>query len=181
MIGFFGGSFDPVHYGHLENARSIKKELNLDKLFLMPCATPVHKDGLTFSTNQRLDMLNLAIKEFSELSIDTREINRETPSYTIDSLKQIKRDYPNEKIFFIMGADSFANINTWKNHEQLGEYATLVVLPREDNKIFNKDDIYFAKTPLIDISSTQIRSKIAKHQNLSALMPTSIIEYIKNL
>lgn len=190
MIGFFGGSFDPVHYGHLKNAISLKKELNLDQLFLMPCAEPVHKNALKFSKEQRLDMLKLAVKEFSELSIDTREIDRTTPSYTIDSLKQIKQDYPNEKIFFIMGADSFESINTWKNHQQLSDYATLVVLPRQDNKIANKDGVYFSKAPLINISSTQIRSmlssepltgKIPKHQNLSELMPDGVIQYIKNL
>ena len=181
MIGFFGGSFDPIHYGHLENALLIKQELNLDQLFLMPCAEPVHKDSLTFSKEQRLDMLKLATWDFPELLIDTREIDRKTESYTIDSLKQIKQDYPNDKIFFIMGADSFNNISTWKNHEQLTKYATLVVLPRQNNEIFSQDGVYFAKTPLVNISSTQIRSKIAKHQNLSGLMPKSIIEYIENL
>ena len=181
MIGFFGGSFDPVHYGHLKNAVAIKQELGLSALFLMPCAAPVHKSELQFSTEQRLKMLNLAVQEFTDLSIDTREIDRQSASYTIDSLKQIQQDYPDDKIFFIMGADSFDNINTWKQYEQLNDYATLVVLPRAGSNQTNNEGVYFSKVPLVNISSTQIRSKIAKHQDLSGLLPDTIIHYIEQL
>ena len=181
MIGFFGGSFDPVHFGHLKNAIAIKQELGLSALFLMPCATPVHKSELQFSTKQRLEMLNLAVQEFTDLSIDTREIDRQSASYTIDSLKKIQQDYPNDKIFFIMGADSFDNINTWKQYKQLGDYATLVVLPRAGSNQTNDEGVYFSKAPLVNISSTQIRSKIAKHQDLSGLLPDTIIHYIEQL
>lgn len=181
MIGFFGGSFDPIHYGHLKNAAAIKKELNLSELFLMPCATPVHKSKLRFSAKQRLDMLKLAVQEFSELSIDTREIDRQSPSYTIDSLKQIHTEHPNDKIFFIMGADSFDKITSWKKYQQLGDYATLVVLPRIGSKQTNNEGVYFSKAPLVNISSTQIRSKIDAQQNLSGLLPESIIHYLNHL
>jgi len=181
MIGFFGGSFDPIHFGHLKNATAIKKELNLSELFLMPCATPVHKSKLRFSAKQRLDMLRLAVQEFSELSIDTREIDQQSSSYTIDSLKQIHTEHPNDKIFFIMGADSFDNIASWKKHQQLSDYATLVVLPRIGSKQTNNEDIYFSKAPLVNISSTQIRSKIDAQQSLSGLLPESIIHYLQHL
>lgn len=185
MIGVFGGSFDPVHYGHLHNARAIKQELGLDKLLLVPCKTPVHKQGLHFSTEQRLHMLALAVQTFSDLSIDTQEISRQAPSYTIDTLKQIKQKYPQKKIFFIMGSDSFISLHTWKDYQQLSQYAQLVVLPRKGDKVQSDTTVYFAKTPLVDISSTQIRSKIDNHQNLSnnlsGLMPDSIIHYINQL
>ena len=90
MIGFFGGSFDPIHYGHLRMARAVKQELGLSHLFLMPCKAPVHKNGLKFTTQQRLNMLHLAVDEFSDLQIDTREIDRKSASWTIDTLKEIK-------------------------------------------------------------------------------------------
>lgn len=190
MIGFFGGSFDPVHYGHLRHAHLIKQELSLDKLFLMPCKAPVHKNHLHFSSKQRLDMLGLALEEFDDLAIDSREIDRQTPSYSIDTLKQIKQQHPNEKIFFIMGGDSFASINTWKNYQQLSQYAQLVVVPRAGDELQTNDSVYFAKTPLVNISSTQIRSiflsatvkgKISNLEKLSGLVPDSIIHYITQL
>lgn len=185
MIGFFGGSFDPVHYGHLKTARAIKKELGIDQLFLIPCKAPVHKEGLQFSNQQRLNMLNLALVEFNELQIDTREMDKENASYTIDTLKQIKIDYPNEKVFLIIGADSFDTLDTWKNYQQFSKYAQLVVLPRSSNiQTTNKNiDVYFAKTPLIDVSSTQIRGILKGKINasLTGLLPDSLINYIKTL
>lgn len=183
MIGFFGGSFDPIHYGHLQIAYAIKQELQLAELFLMPCKIPVHKEKLCFSTQQRLTMLNLALIEFTDLKIDTREINKQGDSWTIDTLKHIKKDYPNKKIFLIIGEDSFNELHTWKDYQQFSSYAQLVVLPRAsvEQKNHVNSSVYFAKTPLINISSTQIRRKIHTHQNLSKLTPNSIIQYIQTL
>lgn len=192
MIGFFGGSFDPVHYGHLKIARAVKKELRLSQLFLIPCKVPVHKNLLQFSNKQRLKMLNLALIEFNDLQIDTREIEKQSLSYTIDTLKHIKENYPNKKIFLIIGEDNFNILETWQNYRQFSDYAQLVVLPRisDTQKLNTNTNVYFAKTPLIDISSTQIRSilsnppsmgKISNHKNLSALLPKNIIEYIQKL
>jgi len=128
MIGFFGGSFDPIHFGHLKNAVSLKDTLNLSKLFLMPCAAPVHKNKLNFSNTQRLEMLQLATQEFSELFIDLREINRDSASYTIESLIDIKREYPDTPICLIIGMDSFINLHTWKDYQDFHQYVHLVVL-----------------------------------------------------
>ncbi|SMM98479.1 Nicotinate-nucleotide adenylyltransferase [uncultured Candidatus Thioglobus sp.] len=184
-IGFFGGSFDPVHYGHLKTARAIKQELNLTHLFLMPCKIPVHKDSLYFSNQRRLDMLNLALTEFDDLQLDTREIESAKPSYTIDTLKQIKADYPNEEIFLIIGTDSFNALKTWKDYQQLSDYASIVVLPRTSSiqQENQNSDVYFAKTPLVNISSTQIRNILdsGKIGELSNLLPDNIITYLKNL
>lgn len=192
MIGFMGGSFDPVHFGHLYQARAIKQELALSQLFLMPCNMPVHKADLYFSNQQRLAMLNLALEAFDDLSISFEEINNPTQSYTIDTLKRLKIKHPHQSLCLIIGADSFATLDTWKDYQQLQDYAQLVVLPRNDSSntanIPNKNKgVYFAKTPQVNISSTQVRSILfnpalkgkIREQDLSGLLPEVIIEYIQ--
>lgn len=192
MIGFFGGSFDPVHLGHLYQARAVKQELSLSQLFLMPCHTPVHKPDLYFSNKQRLEMLNLAIREFDDLSISTEEINAYTYSYTIDTLKRLKIKHPNQSLCLIMGADSFATLGNWKHYQQLSDYAKLVVLPRNGSiNNFDKTNdktVYFAKTPMVNISSTQIRSILSDtslkgkmRNHLSKLLPEDVTGYIEQL
>ncbi|BBB24332.1 nicotinate-nucleotide adenylyltransferase [Isorropodon fossajaponicum endosymbiont JTNG4] len=199
MIGFFGGSFDPVHYGHLKNAAQLKTELGLSKLFLMPCAEPVHKEQLDFSVNQRMDMLRLAVKEFNMLSIDTREVEHNRDSYTIDSLKYIQSDYQNDSICLIMGMDSFNTLNSWKAYQTFYQYCHLVVIARpgalthqekygfkltsavSDLAKQKTGFVFFVNNQMLDISSSTIHGKICNHKNLSGLLPESLIDYINAL
>jgi len=208
MIGFFGGSFDPVHFGHLKNAVSLKGTLNLSKLFLMPCAAPVHKNKLNFSNTQRLEMLRLATQEFNELSLDLREINRDSASYTIESLIDIKREYPDTSICLIIGMDSFINLSAWKDYQDFHQYVHLIVIARPDYqapsasysftltqdvaKLHDQTAglLYFANTELLDISSSDIHcilfntalsGKMGTQQSLSGLLPESIIHYLQHL
>ncbi len=197
MIGIFGGSFDPVHYGHLKSAEALKKELQLEKLFLMPCANPVHKKGLFFSANQRIKMLDLALLEYPELSIDLREVERGGSSYSIDSVKAIKQEYPKTPVCWVIGMDSFLHFNTWKDWQNFKNYAHLIVLSRpgysktQQSFGFQKTDnleylsgqhsgcVYFAKTPLMDLSSSEIRSKIQSQQDLGDWVPKPVIHQIQ--
>ncbi|ABL02105.1 nicotinate-nucleotide adenylyltransferase [Candidatus Ruthia magnifica str. Cm (Calyptogena magnifica)] len=215
MISFFGGSFDPIHYGHLKNATQLKTELGLSKLFLMPCAKPVHKKQLNFNVNQRMDMLRLAVEEFNTLSIDTREVNHNRDSYTIDSLKHIQSDYQNDSICLIMGVDSFNTLSSWKAYQVFYQYCHLVVIARADTFTHQEKYgfkltstvgdlakqktgfVFFANNQILDISSsaihdillnilqrrinTTLSNKIRDQQNLSKLLPKSIIDYIDTL
>ena len=198
MIGIYGGSFDPVHLGHLKTATSLKTELHLDHLFLLPCCEPVHKVGLKYSSNDRLKMLNLAIDNFSTLEIDSREISRGGGSYMIDTLRELKRIYKDEPICLIIGMDSYLKIKTWKDWQEFSKLVHMVILQRQgfdlidsslgsfqttkeaqQLKLESNGLLYFSNCPKINISSSDIRSRIAANQNLDDLLPKSIIHYLR--
>jgi len=198
MIGIYGGSFDPIHLGHLKTATSLKTELQLDHLFLLPCFEPVHKDGLKYTSNDRLKMLNLAVEKFSTLEIDSREILRGGGSYMIDTLHELKQIYRDEPICLIIGMDSFLKIKTWKDWQEFSKLVHLVILERQgfniidssldsfhSTKEVNELDLesngllYFSNCPKINISSSDIRSRIAANQNLDDLLPKPVITYLR--
>ena len=200
MIGIFGGSFDPVHLGHLKTAKSIKKELNFERLFLLPCHDPVHKNSLHYSPKQRLEMLNLAIKDYPSLEIDTREIDREGNSYMIDTLADLTEEFKGKTICLIIGMDSFLSFKTWKKWDEFARLVHLIVLPRNTDGLveknletfdvaLDKSDLnisssgllYFSTSELINISSTDIRGKIASNQNLDGLIPSSVIKFLQKI
>ena len=200
MIGIFGGSFDPVHLGHLKTAKSIKKELNFERLFLLPCHDPVHKNSLHYSPKQRLEMLNLAIKDYPSLEIDTREIDREGSSYMIDTLADLTEEFKGKTICLIIGMDSFLSFKTWKKWDEFARLVHLIILPRSTDRLaennletfdlaLDKNDLnisssgllYFSNSELIDISSTDIRGKIASNQNLDGLMPSPVIKFLQKI
>ena len=200
MIGIYGGSFDPVHLGHLQTATSIKNELSIDRLFMLPCFEPVHKNSLHYTSQQRLQMLNLAIKEFTNLEIDTQEILRGGSSFMIDTLLDLKESFKDESICLIIGMDSFINFKTWKNWDEFSKLIHLIVLPRDGVQPVSKTlttfetvenidklksnssgHLYFSNSQMIDISSSAIRGKIAANQNLDNLLPISIINFLKKI
>ena len=200
MIGIYGGSFDPVHLGHLKTATSIKNELGIERLFLLPCYEPVHKQSLNYSSEQRLEMLSLAIQDFPELEIDTREILREGSSFMIDTLIELVEEFNNHTICLIIGMDSFINFKTWKQWDEFADLVHMVVLPRSgdqpDKKSLDTFDLakdkehlkseltgllYFSNSKLIDISSSDIRDKIANDQDLDQLVPSSVINFLQKI
>ena len=198
MIGIYGGSFDPIHLGHLKTATTLKTELQLDHLFLLPCCEPVHKNGLKYPSNDRLKMLNLALEKFSTLEIDSREILRGGGSYMIDTLHELKQIYRDEPICLIIGMDSFLKIKTWKDWQEFSKLVHLVILQRQGFNIIDSSLdsfhntkevnelrlesnglLYFSKCPKINISSSDIRDRIAANQNLDDLLPKSVINYLR--
>ena len=148
MIGIYGGSFDPVHLGHLITAESIKKELNFERLFLLPCCVPVHKNSLHYSSKQRLEMLSLAIKEFPSLEIDTREIDRGGSSYMIKTLAEIVKEFKGSTICLIIGMDSFINFKTWKKWDEFAKLVHLIILPRSTNQHPQKSPVSYTHLTL---------------------------------
>ena len=134
-IGLFGGTFNPIHRGHLYAASEVIKRFHLDQIFLIPAALPPHKTpGLVARAEDRLKMINLAIADISGLTVSDVELNRPGPSYTIDTIRHFKSTLANDAgIYLIMGLDAFLEIHTWKSHQDLLEEIAFIVMARPDD------------------------------------------------
>lgn len=201
-IGFLGGTFDPIHFGHLRPALEIQQALNLQSLYLMPNYIAPHKEKSLANTQQRIDMVKLAIQETPELQLNTQELLRSTPSYTIDTLKLLRQQYPETPICFIMGMDSLINFDSWYQYQEILDYCHIVVSHRPGwDPTFNEvvsalltkhqiqnpallhsalaGHIYFQSTSQLAISSSHIRDLLAAKRSINFLTPQSVCTYIK--
>lgn len=199
MIGIYGGTFDPVHYGHLRTALEVKENFSLDEVRLIPCSQPPHRESPLTSPEMRLAMLKLAIQNQPGLVIDRRELDREGYSYMIDTLKSLRSEMPNKSLLLFIGTDAFKGLADWHQWQQLFDYAHIIVITRpgyktqqmsrfllskvtedHENLIHNKSGcLFFQSVTQLDISATVIRAKIETGLNPSFLLPDSVIEYIK--
>jgi nicotinate-nucleotide adenylyltransferase len=131
-IGLFGGTFNPIHRGHLWAASEVRKEFNLDQVFLIPAALPPHKTpGMVADADDRLEMIHLAITDLPGLTVSDVELNRPGPSYTIDTVRHFKKTLANDSgIFLIMGLDAFLEIDAWKSYTGLLKQIAFIVMAR---------------------------------------------------
>ncbi len=203
MIGIFGGTFDPVHYGHLRSALEVKDIFGLDEVRLIPCADPPHREQPAVTATMRLQMLELAIKNQPALKIDTRELDRydlhQKPSYMVDTLESLRLEFPNEALLLFIGTDAFKYLTGWHQWQRLFDYAHIVVMTRPGFAAQELDDFFkarlaknieelaqvgagklcFQQVTQLDISATAIRDIIARKLNPGFLLPDAVIEYIK--
>jgi len=130
-IGIFGGTFDPIHIGHLRMALELKEQLGLDEMRLLPCHQPPHRDAPQVSSVQRVEMLRIALQDCPELQLDERELLRDKPSYTYDTLMELRAELGSEvSLVLCMGEDAFAGLPTWYRWQELIRLAHLVVIAR---------------------------------------------------
>lgn len=185
-IGLFGGSFDPVHNGHLKIAEWTKNKLSLDKIIFIPAANPPHKLGAVIaSAEHRLKMTQLAIEDHPDFEISDVEILRKGISYTIDTVYYFLGKYglsPNQ-LFLLIGGDSLVDLPSWRYPDKIIERCTVVVFQRQGADLSAVPDsianhVKILETPLIDISSTSIRKRIAAEESISDFTPHSVAKYI---
>lgn len=180
-LGVMGGTFDPIHFGHLLAAEAAGQHFKLDSVIFIPAGDPWQKT--TFATAQdRLAMTKLAIANHSNFQISTVDIDRPGPTYTVDTLQELKKLEPDAELFFITGADSLAGIGTWKQVEQLWPLATFVGVSRPGHAlkapIYAGARIELLEIPALSVSSTEIRAKVNSGESIDDLVPESVSEYI---
>ena len=202
MIGIFGGTFDPVHYGHIKPALCVKQALHLTQIRFIPNRFPPHRESPWLNVEQRLSLLKIALKGYPDVVVDERELNRDGPSFMVDTLKSLHRDFPDEDWCLIIGLDAFIGITTWFQWRSLFDLCHLVVTTRpgfnksaivdqmsaEDYRFLSArmvehanalrpretGKILLKSVPQLDISATQIRAKLLKNEDVSEWMPEAV-------
>lgn len=202
-VAVFGGTFDPVHQGHILTSNAIQSFFHFDSYYFLPCNIPVLKSPAHALKQQRIEMLQLAIKPYAFFDLDLREINRNTPSYMVDTLKSFRADYNDASLTLVMGYDAFLSLPQWHQWEQLISLANLLVIERPmvldthlDKKLtcfFNehqtvrKEDllqnkcgfIYLFNAGNYAVSSTEIRRTLKENKGAIGNLSKEVHEYIQ--
>lgn len=188
-IGIFGGTFDPIHFGHIKIAQKAKEFLKLNKIIFVPSGNPPHKNFFYANKYDRYNMVIEALKNYKGFIVSDYEIKKEESSYTIDTINHFISLYKNAKLYFISGADVLFDIENWKSPDEIFKKCELVTLSRPSyNNIENKSDaltkkyggvINIIKIDEINISSTEIREKIKNGKDIKGLVPNEVINYIE--
>lgn len=183
-IGVLGGSFDPVHNAHLEIAQAAIEKLKLDEVLFVPCYFAPHREGKeVLSVKHRVAMLKRALKDQERLVLSLIEIKRKGISYTVDTLKALKKEYPKgTKFCFILGSDSWLQLPTWKNYKTLIKLCEFVVFNRKGfpfQAARNERRATNLKNRPIAISSTQIRQRVHQERSLKDFVPKEVEKYMQ--
>ncbi len=190
-IGIMGGTFNPIHFGHLFLAENAYEQLHLDKVLFMPSKNPPHKAKPYLVTEQqRVEMIELAIYDNPHFELSTFELKREGLTYTADTLTLLKSEHPNDDYYFIVGADSLFMMHNWKDPQIIFKYCTVVAAGRDHateeeikqqmmylKKQFHAK-IFHAVMPTIQLASGEIRERIAEGKSIRYYMPDAVIDYI---
>lgn len=200
---YLGGTFDPVHYGHLRSALELKHRLQLVQMSLVPCHRPPHREATGASSEQRLVMVKLACAEFPELSVDDRELQRPSLSYTVDTLSELRQQWgSNQPLAWVVGADAFAGLSSWHQWQSITDYAHLIVIARPGESLPERGDVadwvttrqldraqqlhqqasggiwVEALTPY-DLSATMVRQRVSKGKSIADDVPAVVQNYIQ--
>ena len=189
-LGVFGGTFDPVHMGHLIAAEDVRAALQLDEVLFVPAGEPWFKSYRHITpANHRLAMVRHAIRDNPRFGVSDMEIRREGPSYTIDTLAELRRERPDAELFVILGVDALREIDRWRNPRRLFQMATVVGMGRPgaslDVSVLNaaipgaSDRIRLVDSALIDISGTDIRRRVADGASIRYRVPLAVEQYIR--
>ena len=183
-IGLLGGSFDPVHLGHLLVAQAALEELGLDRLFFIPAAqSPFKPDPKPIPANERLRLLRLALAGETSCEIDEQELNRGGVSYTIDTVRDYSRRFPAVELFYLIGADNVSQLPKWREASELARLAEFVAIPRPGQAVTPFPPPFRGRTLVgfpLGVSSSQIRARVKAGSPIDHLVPAMVAEAIRN-
>jgi nicotinate-nucleotide adenylyltransferase len=189
-IGIMGGTFNPIHFGHLILAENAYEQAGLDQILFMPSNNPPHKNNITITDEHRTNMVKLAIKDNPHFALSTVEMKREGMTFTKDTLIELTEKNPELDYYFIVGADSFLEIQTWKDPQIIFDLCTILVAGRgnlQEEELNNQYEYLkhnfgaqalFLEMPLIEISSKHIRKKATLNQSIRYYVPENVMNYI---
>ncbi len=201
-VGILGGTFDPVHNGHLHLAATFLGQLKIAEILFVPLNNPPHRPAPLASPEQRLEMLKIALENHPHLKIDDCELQRGGVSYTIDTLRHIRKKIDETPLCLIMGMENFKTLNNWHQWQSLMDYAHIIIAnrPGNDDEIKNDEIKKFMENfitksvtnlhdqpaghiirldiPMLDISSTQIRNNFQSGQKTESLLPDKVLDFI---
>lgn len=178
-IGIFGGTFDPVHNGHINAFVESYISLGLDRVIIVPTFISPFKTSTVTSDIHRLNMLKLAVEDYDFVTIDTYEIDQHQVTYTFDTLTYLKNQYPEDDLYFIIGTDHFSSFDKWAHADQLHDLATFAVLDRNDELYNVKAPFIKLSTNIVEVSSTLIRERLNTNTEVRHLMHKNVYGYIK--
>lgn len=193
-IGIYGGSFDPIHMGHLLVAETCREQLQLDEVRFIPAhVSPFKVDQYPSDNKQRMEMLQLAVSGQDSFLVDSRELERGGVSYTVDTLRELHQEMPGNEFYFLMGADSLVDFLKWKEPKEICQLAWIVVVGRGghaeiswsvlegllDKERYQQTLGLKINMPLIELSSSELRERAATGRSLRFRMPRSVEQYIK--
>lgn len=189
--GVFGGTFNPVHKGHIMLAEYCMDSVGLDRIIMIPTAVPPHKISNNLaSENDRLNMCKLACRGKENFFVSDIEIKRQGKSYTYETLTQLKEIYPDDHLYTIMGADMFLTLNRWKNPEIIFEKSSIITIPRDEENKLELENFYnkvlkamgassvILPNPVMSVSSTFIRENLDNFNLISDMIDKGVYDYI---
>jgi nicotinate-nucleotide adenylyltransferase len=192
-LGIFGGTFDPVHYGHLLLAECCREQCELDEVWFLPTASPPHKRQRELTPAPlRIEMLELAIGGYEPFSVCRLEVQRGGLSYTVDTLGEINQQRPDAELFFLLGGDSWHDLPSWKQPERICQLATLVIVRRPPLPAIELAAVgqaafvgaqgrppVIVEMPQIDLASREMRQRVARGQSIRYRTPRAVEKYIE--
>lgn len=204
MIGIFGGTFDPIHFGHLRPALDILESLDLEQVRFIPCGQPAHRESPILSGDARLAMVQAAISAEPRFCADDREIMRPGPSYMVDTLQSLKQEFPDKTLCLVLGRDAFLHLPGWHQWKTLFDLAHIVVMTRPQRTAIqtsavlqqelqarqvasvqalqqqSNGKIYFCEVAQLEISATKIRQMVRQGHNPAYLVPEKVLQLIQD-